>query len=326
MNPLKTVLNIANKQANLGFGLVALLTAGGEQLFSSVVFKCPCNDWNFEYGMVFLLVPALALLLMGFILSKQTWKLVTGLCLRKTSLCRWNKVISCAYILIQIGATAFVAPSSWIAVALLNGNYFECAMTGTNVSLFNNHLCGVKTTQAECQTELYKFPCLKSDKVSPAVREEVMQNLRAESQILGWLLIASIMLFNLVFACVARCMSPISYLQLKFWRVYAQEENTLMDKYAADHAKELADRNVKSFFQMKPPKDFITPSNKDWEKISSLYKFCTKDHYYSILHQHVECCEETDDGMMRMTSVRSSDISPEAPPMLNFVDGVSSAV
>lgn len=63
MDKFKTVLNIAGKQTNLGFGLIALLTAGGEQIFSAVVFKCPCNELNFVYGIVFLLVPALALLL-----------------------------------------------------------------------------------------------------------------------------------------------------------------------------------------------------------------------------------------------------------------------
>lgn len=183
MDKFKTVLNIANKQSNLGFGLVALLTAGGEQIFSSVVFRCPCNELNFLYGTVFLLVPALALLLLGYILSKRTWKLFTGLCQRRAKLCRWRRLAACGMVLFQISTTAMVAPSSWIAVALLNGNYFECVMTGTNVSAYNNHLCGDRNSQVQCQKELHTFPCGRGSSVSQADREAVLFTLRAQSQV-----------------------------------------------------------------------------------------------------------------------------------------------
>ncbi|XP_042279279.1 calcium homeostasis modulator protein 6 [Thunnus thynnus] len=320
MDKFKTVLNIANKQSNLGFGLVALLTAGGEQIFSSVVFRCPCNELNFLYGMVFLLVPALALLLLGYIMSKKTWKLLTGLCQRRAKLCRWRSLTTCGMVIFQISTTAMVAPSCWIAVALLNGNYFECVMTGTNISAYNKHLCGDRNSQVQCQKELHALPCVRDSSVPRADREDVLFTLRAQSQILGWMLIASIMLSNLLLTCMARCTSPISYKQLKFWRAYAEEESNLMDSYSAKHAKELAERNLKSFFKQTPPEDIITPSNKDWEKISHLYKFSTKDHYYSTLHQHVENCQETENSMIRMVSVKSSEPADDNPAVLNFVD------
>ncbi|KAM7382358.1 hypothetical protein PAMP_002089 [Pampus punctatissimus] len=320
MDKFKTVLNIANKQSNLGFGLIALFTAGGEQMFSSVVFRCPCNELNFLYGLVFLLVPALALLLLGYILSKRAWKLLTGLCRRRAKLCRWRRLTGCGVVLFQITTTAMVAPSSWIAVALLNGNYFECLMTGTNVSAYNKHLCEDSNSQVQCQRELHTFPCGRASSIPQAVREDVLFTLRAQSQILGWTLIAFIMLSNLLLTCMARCTSPISYKQLQFWRAYAEEESTLMNSYAAKHAKELAERNLKSFFKKTPPENIITPSNRDWEKISCLYKFSTKDHYYSTLHRYVENCHETDSRMMRMTSVRSSETADNNPAVLNFVD------
>ncbi|KAM4633898.1 calcium homeostasis modulator protein 6 [Polymixia lowei] len=315
MDKFKTVLNIAEKsQANIGFGVVALLTAGGEQIFSSVVFNCPCNDWNFFYGMVFLLVPAFALLLLGYILSKKTWKLLTGLCLRK-SCCRLKTLIAGGVVLFQITTAAVVAPSTWIAVALLNGNYFVCAMTGVNVTVFKAHLCSDKSSK--CQEELYKFPCSKSTNVD---KDDVLATLRAESQILGWLLIASIMVSNLFLTCVARCNSPISYLQLKFWRAYAQKENDLLECYSAKHANELAERNLKSFFEQTPPEHFTTPSNQDWKKISSFYRFSTKDHFYSTMHQHVENRHEPDIGTMRLASVKSDSLGANNPTVLAFVD------
>uniref|UniRef100_A0A3Q0R820 Calcium homeostasis modulator family member 6 n=1 Tax=Amphilophus citrinellus TaxID=61819 RepID=A0A3Q0R820_AMPCI len=278
---------------NLGFGLVALLTAGGEQIFSTAVFKCPCNDLNFIYGMVFLLVPALALLLLGYILNRKTWKLLTGLCQHRGKPLRCKKLVAAGMILFQISTTALVAPSSWIAVALLNGNYYECAMTGTNVSIYNKHVCREKNQEAQCEKELHRFPCGKGPQ---AVRDDVLLSLRAESQILGWLLITLMMVTNLLLTCVARCSSPISYLQLKFWKAYVHEENNLIDSYADKHAKALAERNLKSFFEKTPPENFITPSNRDWEKISSLYKFNGDlgTHWlssYGMTHLHVVAME-----------------------------------
>ncbi|XP_005951205.1 calcium homeostasis modulator protein 6 [Haplochromis burtoni] len=320
MDKFKTVLNIAGKQTNLGFGLIALLTAGGEQIFSAVVFKCPCNELNFVYGIVFLLVPALALLLLGYILSKKTWKLLTGLCRRSEKLLCCKKLVAAGVVLCQIGTFALVAPSTWIAVALLNGNYYECAMTGTNVSIYNKHVCRDRNSEIQCEKELHRFPCGKSISVPQAVREDVLLNLRAESQILGWMLITLIMLTNLVFTCVARCSSPISYLQLQFWKAYVHEESNLLDSYTAKHAKAFAERNLKTFFEKIPPENVITPSNRDWEKISSLYKFTSKDTYYSTLHRYVENCQETDNGMMRMSSVKSNESVEDNPAVLSFVD------
>ncbi len=94
MDKLKPLLSFTQKQqTNLGFGLIALITAGSEHIFSVFAFKCPCNDWNFVYGNVCLLVPALALLILSYMLSNKTWKLFTGLCLRKSKLCRFNFAI-----------------------------------------------------------------------------------------------------------------------------------------------------------------------------------------------------------------------------------------
>ncbi|KAM9806827.1 calcium homeostasis modulator protein 6 isoform 2-T2 [Syngnathus typhle] len=272
MDKFNAVLKIANKQTNLGFGLISLLTAGGEQIFSSVLFKCPCNELNFLYGMVFLLVPALALLLLAYILSKKMWKMMTGFCQRGTYASCCKRMSHCLRIIFQISTTALVAPSSWIAVALLNGNYFECAMTGVNVSDYSERLCGGATSLIQCRKELPKFPCGGGSSVND--RQAVLLTLRAHSQ----------------------------------------EESNLMDSYTMKHAKELAERNLESFFEQTMPRHVITPSSKDWENISTLYKFSTKDYYYSTLHKYVET------GMLRMASLKSAESPADNPAVLNFVD------
>ncbi|XP_049586272.1 calcium homeostasis modulator protein 6 [Syngnathus scovelli] len=312
MDKFNAVLKIASKRTNLGYGLISLLTAGGEQIFSSVLFKCPCNELNFLYGMVFLLVPALALLLLAYILSKKMWKMMTGFCQRGTYASCCQRMSHCLRIIFQISTTALVAPSSWIAVALLNGNYFECAMTGVNVSDYSERICCGATSLIQCRKEIPKFPCGGGSNDND--RQAVLLTIRAHSQILGWLLIASVMLSNILLTCWARCTSPVSYLQLKFWRVYSQEESNLMDSYTMKHAKELAERNLESFFKQTMPQHVITPSKKDWENISTLYKFSTKDYYYSTLHKYVET------GMVRMASVKPAESPTDNPAVLNFVD------
>ncbi|XP_057691348.1 calcium homeostasis modulator protein 6-like [Corythoichthys intestinalis] len=312
MEKLNALLKIANKQTNLAFGLVSLLTAGGEQIFSSVLFRCPCNELNFMYGMVFLLLPAVALLLLAYILSQKMWKMMTGFCRNRTNFCCWKKMLHFLKTVLKISTTALVAPSSWIALALLKGNYFECAMTNANVTYYKERFCGGANSLVECQTEVQTFPCGGGSSAND--REAVLLTLRAHSQILGWLLIALVMLSNLLLNCLARCTSPVNYLQLKFWRIYSHEESKLMDSYTLIHAKELAERNIESFFKHSSPKHIITPSNKDWDKISTLYKFSTKDHYYSTLHKYV------DTGMIQMAAFKSAESMSDNPAVLNFVD------
>lgn len=213
---------------------------------------------------------------------------------------------------LQISYTALVAPSTWIAVALLNGNYYECAMTGTNVSSYNQYLCKDNKPASDCATMIHRYPCDKRN-------EEVLRTLRAQSQIMGWLIIATIMLSSLLIICLARCKSPISYQQLQFWRAYAKEERDLLDLYTHKHAKDLAERNLKSFFNQTEPENIATPSNKDWEKISTLYRFSTKDHFYSTLHRYVETNQDNDDGI-RMVPVKPNEPT-DNPAVLHFVDG-----
>ncbi|TDH12233.1 hypothetical protein EPR50_G00069660 [Perca flavescens] len=183
MEKFKTVLDIATKQNSLGFGAVALVTAGGEQFFSVAMFSCPCNDLNFLYGMVFLLVPALALLLLGYILSKKTWKTLTGVCQRRAALCRRRRLTVVCAALFQVSSAALVAPASWIAVALINGKYYECAMTGTNVTAYNKYLCGEKGSRLQCLQELYRLPCGTGTSVPQMDRQNVLLTLKAQSQV-----------------------------------------------------------------------------------------------------------------------------------------------
>ena len=94
----------------------------------------------------------------------------------------------------------------------------------------------------------------------------------------------------------------------------------MMESYTEKHAKQLAERNIKSFFNHKKPEVIITPSKKEWEKISSLYKFNTKKLFYSTLHKFVETRQKTPNEMMGRDSVKSTGPATNNPAVLYFVD------
>nr|XP_033793125.1 calcium homeostasis modulator protein 6 [Geotrypetes seraphini] len=315
MAPFQPVLKLAVKHSALfGYGTLSLLAAGGEQLFSAVVFRCPCNSWSFRYAMVFLLVPALLLLLLGYILSRRMWKLFTGCCgspnhrLYGGDKCRQSLWVFC-----QVTAGVALAPLTWIASALLNTTFFECAVSGNPNLTLGEPLCLNK--KPECQEQVSRLPCaniLPLDLEKSQV-EEMLLRLRAESQVLGWILIAFILTLGLVFMCLSHCCSPVSFLQLKFWKTYLQKEQDLFEQKAKEHACELAERNLKSFFESTKPSPFLSPSTKSWQQVSSLYSFNPNGQHYSMLHKYVECAEGN-------SSIQHSEGEEIPPIVLGFVD------
>ncbi|NXP20607.1 CAHM6 protein, partial [Scytalopus superciliaris] len=283
MDKLRGALDFCIRhQTVLGYSIVSLLTAAIEYIFSSVVFKCPCNSGNMLYGSVFLLVPAFILLLLGYMVNTRTWRLLTGSCpLEKC--CDCSPLGTCArycHVLVPVTARALVAPFTWIAVALLRANFYECAASGN--SLTKKLIC--KDQGEECQNRLFKIPC--DEKLSKNISSEFL-SLQAQSQLIGWFLIASILTVALISTCVSRCCSPVSYLQLKFWKIYSKKEQELFETKAKEHATKLAEINTHCFFEATDPAPFHTPSNEDWKKISFLYTFNSKEQYYSMIHKYV---------------------------------------
>ncbi|EMP38073.1 Dermatan-sulfate epimerase [Chelonia mydas] len=203
-----------------------------------------------------------------------------------------------------VTVSAAVAPFTWIAVALLGANFYECAASGS--SLLQRHLCQGRGTQ--CHEQVAKMPC--GGNLSQEAKISV--SFRAQSQVLGWILIASIVILVLAVTCINHCHSPVSFLQLKFWKIYLEKEREVFEKKAKEHATKLAERNLKCFFESTKPEPFQTPSNKDWQQISSLYAFNTKGQYYSMIHKYI--------SGNRDTSIKSTK-EDVFSPALGFVDG-----
>lgn len=181
MEKLKVITDLNLKHYSvLGYGLVTALTAGLERIFSTTVFQCPCNaTWNLAYGLVFLLVPALALFLLGYLLSARTWRLLTGCCAPDlcTCTCRGAGALRGILVFAQLSGTAAVAPLTWVAVALLGGDFYECAASGTQV--LAPRLCSGHR-DPNCTALLPLVPC--GDKQAEYLMD-LKKNLKAQSQV-----------------------------------------------------------------------------------------------------------------------------------------------
>ncbi|XP_070822263.1 calcium homeostasis modulator protein 5 [Chaetodon trifascialis] len=307
MDNFQTVLRFfMNQKATIGYSFMALLTIGGERVFSMVSFQCPCNhDQNFTYGLTFLLGPAAVLLVFGLFFSTRLWRLYTGCCLNPMKLCPRGNFLSCLRVFMSIFTGACVAPIMWLSVALLNGTFYECAVSGLADNLVVDLFCKNKTLK--CQEELARVPCDRS-KLSSDERMELLLMLRAQSQILGWCIIIIAAIVGLLGTCYTNCRSKVSFLQLTFWKRYMEREKERFDAFAVEYATKLAERNLQSFFENKDPNPFPFPNHKAWEDISALYTFTRSEQYYSTLQRYVERTDR--------------DFTPEKRPVMDLEHGI----
>ncbi|KAL3060741.1 hypothetical protein OYC64_015145 [Pagothenia borchgrevinki] len=307
MDNFQTVLRFfMNQKATIGYSFMALLTIGGERVFSMVSFQCPCNhDQNFAYGLTFLLGPAGVLLILGLFFSTRLWRLYTGCCLNPMKLCPRGNCFGSLRVFMNIFSGACVAPVMWLCVALLNGTFYECAVSGLDDNLVVDLFCKNKTLK--CREELARVPCDRS-KLTADERMELLLMFRAQSQILGWCIIIISAFVGLLGTCYTNCRSKVSYLQLTFWKRYVEKEKECFDTFAADYANKLAERNLQSFFENNDPVPFPFPNHRAWEEISALHTFSRSEQYYSTLQRYVERTDR--------------DFTPEKRPVLDVEHGI----
>lgn len=311
MDTFQTVLRFfLDQKATIGYSFMALLTIGGERLFSMVSFQCPCNQQqNFAYGVTFLLGPAAVLLVLGLFSSGRLWRLTTGCCLDPFKVCPRGNCLPCLRVLLSILGGACVAPVMWLCVALLNGTFYECAVSGLDENLVVDLFC--KNRTLACRQELARVPCDRS-RLSGDERMELLLMFRAQSQILGWCLIMVAAAVALLGTCYRSCRSNVSYLQRTFWRRYAEKERERFDAFAVDYATRLAERNLTSFFENRDPEAFPFPSHKAWEEISAYYAFSGGGRFYSTLQRYVERADHG--GTPDKTPVLGPDHAMEMAP------------
>ncbi|XP_072494548.1 calcium homeostasis modulator protein 6-like [Notamacropus eugenii] len=278
----------------LGMSFLSLLIAGGESLFSNVVFQCPCNaTWNLPYSLFFVLVPALVLFLLGYLLSSKAKHMMTGCwaedqkdtsdkpgpgkCSRRAKRC-------CKIVCSQITWSASVAPFTWIAVALLGGNYYECGVSGS--VWMQKSLCSTVLEQMfNCSEKVVQMPCQKTNPTKSEEIQGILKMFRAHSQMIGWGSVAVIMFFFMLAKFCPLFSSQFTFLQLKFQKIYKKEEKKMLTTELKRHATELAQRNVKCFFENVFLDSVKIPGSDEWKKISVVIDFT--DPAYTVLHEYL---------------------------------------
>ncbi|KAM4903254.1 calcium homeostasis modulator protein 5-like [Sylvia borin] len=292
MDAFQTILKFfMNRKTAIGYSFMALLTMGGERVFSLVAFRCPCSNENFRYGLVFLFSPALVLLVIGYFLNSKTWKLFTGCWVNPRKIFPRGNVCRFFYVFGQITLNALVAPVMWLSVALLNGTFYECAMSGLKNPAYLNAVCHSKSEK--CFEELHKVACDKSS-LPFSESDELKRTLQAQSQILGWCVIVTTALLSLLTTCCASCQSKVSHLQLMFWRVYEGTEKEQLEQIFLLQAVAMCMENSMENNNQRKPEPISLPAFQAWEDASYIYSFSSGQIYFQLAKTEIikQCCDK----------------------------------
>ncbi|XP_062042639.1 calcium homeostasis modulator protein 4 [Lepus europaeus] len=298
MSPtLNDIVSSLQRSGTFINSLIVALTIGGQQLFSSYTFRCPCQvGKNFYYGSAFLIFPALILLIAGYALRSQMWTITTEYCCSCASSQRTvtplERKLACLRFF-SITGRALIAPLTWLAVTLLRGTYYECAasefVSVDQYPVFNNVTAGKR------EEMLAGFPCCKSAPSDVTqVRDEVVLLHRYQSQLLGWILITLTFIAVLISRCLMRCCSPLTSLQHCYWTNHLQNERELFEEAAKQHSRLLISQRIEKLFGFAPGSEDVKhvriPSCQDWREISAPSFLGMGDDlqgHYSILGDRV---------------------------------------
>ncbi|KAM6915872.1 calcium homeostasis modulator protein 2-like [Xenentodon cancila] len=262
-------------------GLIALGTVAGQTAYNVFAFHCPCSSGrNYRYGLAAIGVPALAFFLVGIMMNRSTWDLVSECRLRK---CRKLSGATVFALLGTITGRAVVAPLTWASISLLQGQAYTCALSEF---VDPRTLEGFPADQ-ECKV-MAKFPCqgtLPSE--LQGFWPEIERRLKYESQLIGWLLVAGISLTVFLILCLKHCSAPFGYQQESYWAQYRSNEKTLFERTASLHARLLAAENVRSFFGFvaleKDEEELMEHQSADpicstnWNRVTGVYLYREKN-------------------------------------------------
>ncbi|XP_023696782.1 calcium homeostasis modulator protein 2.1 [Paramormyrops kingsleyae] len=222
-------------------GLIALGTVASQTAYNIFAFSCPCSpERNYLYGLAAIGVPALALFLIGVMLNRNTWSLVSECRIR---FCRRLTCPAGFALLGSILGRAAVAPVTWTVLSLLRGEAYVCAR-----SEFVDPASLVDFPEGYGPQIMARFPCRDVPAVVLPFWPAIERQLKYESQLLGWLLTGLIAVSLFLLLCLKRCCSPLGAEQEAYWKNFRYSEDQIFERTAGIHAKLLATESVKQFF------------------------------------------------------------------------------
>lgn len=270
-----------NKGSIQNFGIIGV-TIGSEELMKFIFFYCPCNyPMNQVYGSTFIWGPAAILLVVGYVINRRTWRLMTGMCNRTQGVGKGGKrIFHFIFIFANISMKAILAPATWIVISFLKGDYYACAAWPGP-----NDPTAAAKFDLPPNTTIPK-PCHFREKPiyfkATSAAEVIARDLRAYSHIIGWWFLTWAVLLGIFMVFVFRCLSKYSYEQSKYIEKYRSSEMELFDEALDAKAKAQAKIAVDQFFS-KPR------SKEEWDQIASINDKVMKSKrgrpIYSPLHK-----------------------------------------
>uniref|UniRef100_UPI00358E3C48 calcium homeostasis modulator protein 6-like n=1 Tax=Myxine glutinosa TaxID=7769 RepID=UPI00358E3C48 len=282
---------IKDQKLTVQNALMVLVTAAMLETYQYLAFRCPCSPGlNLPYSLISVVFPAILILVLGFSMTRRTWRLATGCCYRGEQGNRNRQDLSgkgMVHVLCSLSAQALLGPFTWIAVALLDGTYYTCAAV-------EFYRIGSQIPQRDNATVLAwlaSMPCGNLSKATPAsvrdLQTAVLRELVAHSQLMGWVLVGIVGIATFAVACCRITRSPVGFMQLEYWKAYIEAEQEAFEEATKEHVQELATSNAQKFFTsgVDPSKGFIEPTSESWDAVTHLYTFSPENFYYSVLHE-----------------------------------------
>ncbi|XP_077470076.1 calcium homeostasis modulator protein 2-like [Stigmatopora argus] len=264
-------------------GMIALGTVASQTAYNVFAFECPCSPGrNYYYGLAAIGAPALAFFIVGVMLNKRTWDLVSECRLR-----RFRKLSTAAAfaVLGSVIGRAVVAPLTWTVISLLQGLAYTCALSEF---IDPSSLWGLPPDSKI--EDMAMFPCKESVRAElQGFWAEIDRRLKYESQLIGWLVVAGTSLVVFMVMCMRHCSSPLGYQQEEYWSKYRSNEKTLFHRTAAVHAQVMAAKYVESFFGFvaleRDEKEHIVEHkaaaspicSKEWDRVTGVYLYREKN-------------------------------------------------
>ncbi|XP_016149600.1 calcium homeostasis modulator protein 2-like [Sinocyclocheilus grahami] len=223
-------------------GLIGLGTVASQTAYNIFAFNCPCSPKkNYLYGLAAIGVPALAFFVIGVMLNRNTWDVVSECRTRK---CRKLSLSAAFALLGSILGRAVVAPITWSVISLLRGEAYVCALSEfVDPSSLDHFPPTTKTPEI-----MARFPCKDIPAPFMNYSRVIERQLKYESQLLGWLLLGIISLAVFLLLCMKHCCSTLGYQQEAYWTQYRSNEQDLFQRTAEVHSKYHAAECVKNFF------------------------------------------------------------------------------
>ncbi|XP_007470495.1 PREDICTED: calcium homeostasis modulator protein 1 [Lipotes vexillifer] len=250
---------LQSNQESFMNGICSIMALASAQMYSAFDFNCSClPGYNVAYSAGILLAPPLVRFLLGLIMNSnvsmlaEEWKRPPGRQAKDPA------VLHCMFC--SMAQRALITPVVWVAVTLLDGKCFLCALcTAVPVTVLGYGSLAPGLPPPELACLLARVPCPEvCDGDWLLAREVAVRYLRCISQIrgqmaLGWALGWSFVLLTTLLAFVVRsvrpCFTQAAFLKSKYWSHYIDIEHKLFDETGTEHAKAFAKVCIQQFFE-----------------------------------------------------------------------------